>query len=223
MKLRIRCKIVLAMLVLLSFQARALTSRNGLLPQVGLKSYRVVSHETHERVLDIVFEREKADRDYDFIIQFEPSSAPESQIVVRRVSGKIELVEYSSLSGNIYSKLDGVMARGGKEDPVEMAKLIQVRKRVIEVPPTQIMLWRRALADSVATSIRTLEQRSVEAEKGTGTIAVDGTFYHLWYDQVGSHISFSLLDQEVNDREVTGELALVRWMNSVRLNVAKRR
>jgi hypothetical protein len=211
------------MFVVLSFQARALTSRNGLLPQVGLKSYRAVSHETHERVLDIVFEREKADRDYDFVIRFEPSSAAESQIVVRRVSGKIELVEYSSLSGNIYSKLDGMMARGGKEDPVEMAKLIQVRKRVIEVPPAQIMLWRRALADSVATSIRTLDQRIVEAEKGTGTVAVDGTFYHLWYDQVGSHISFSLLDQEVNDREVTGELALVRWMNSVRLNVAKRR
>lgn len=223
MKTRIWCSVLLAMIVLLSFQVRAVRSRAESFLQGPHKSYRVVSRETHERVLNIVFQRDEASRDYDFVLRFEPSFAPESQIVVRTAANKVEVVEYASLSGNIYRKLDSVMANGGKEDPVEMAKLIQVRKRLIEVSHAQVAQWRRSLADSVAASMKALERRSVESARGIGTITLDGTFYHLWYDQVGSHLSFGLLDHEVRDREVTGELELVRWMNSVRLNVGKRR
>ena len=223
MNSRIRCSVVLAMIVLVSFQVRAVRSGTGSLLQGPHKSYKGFSHETHERVLDILFQRDEANRDYDLVLRFEPSFAPESQIVVRTAANKVEVVEYASLSGNIYRQLDSVMAHGGKEDPVEMAKLIQVRKRLIEVSHAQAKQWRRSLAVSVAASIKTLERRSVESERGIGTIALDGTFYHLWYDQVGSHLSFSLLDHEASDRGVTGELELVRWMNSVRLNVAKRK
>src|SRR6266446_498589 len=221
MNLRVSLRIGFSLVVMLLLQFSAGWSRTLLLAQDPLKSYKVISHETHERVLDIVFQRDEANRDYDFVLRFEPSFAPESQITVKKAVGKIEVVTYRSLSGNIYKKLNSVMAQGGKEDPVEMAKLIEVDRKVIEVPITQVRQWRRTLASGIAASMKTLEGRSIESERGIGTVTLDGTVYSLWYDQVGSHISFRLLDQEVSNREITGQFGLVRWMNAVRLDVAK--
>lgn len=221
MKLTIRCSFVLALMGIVLIGGRSVKSRTELWSQEPLRARKVLSRETHERVLDIVFERNEANPGYDFILRFEPSSAPESQIAIKTAGARTQLVAYSSLSGNIYSRLDGIIAAGGKEDPVEMAKLIQVQKKSIELPNNRVMQWRKGLAESLAASMRTLDQRALEADKGIGTITIDGTFYRLWYNQVGSHLSFTLLDQEVDDREVTGELQLVRWMNSVRLNVVK--
>lgn len=223
MKLKISGSAALAMMMLLPFRVGPLGFPVGTCQEPAPKTYKVVSHETHERVMDIVFERDEARPDYDFVLRFEPSFSPESQIIIRKGIGKIEVVEYRSLSGNIYQKLNGVMARGGKEDPIEMAKSIQIERRVIAVPIGQIRQWRASLADSISASMKVWEQRSAEVEKGVGTITLDGSFYRLWYDQVGSHISIKVLDDEVSDREVTGELALVRWMNSVRLDTTKRR
>ena len=212
-----------AMILVLTFQLGAIWPRDGYPTQRPLKSYKLVSHETHERVLDIVFERDEANREYDFVLRFEPSSAPESQIIVKKAIGTFEVTEYRSSSGNIYSKLNSLMAQGSKEDAVEMAKLVQVEKSVIEVPTEQVRQWRRSLANAIGGSMKTLEQRAVEAERGVGTITLDGTFYCLVYDQIGDHFSIRLLDHEVSNQEVTGQLELVRWMNAVRLDVAKRR
>lgn len=220
MKLRIASGVALAALLILPFQPRAV-SRTGSLFQESQGGYKVVSQDTYRRVLDIVFPRDAVNRDYDFVLRFEPNSAPESQIVVRWATGRYEVTEYASLSGNIYRKLNSAVARGDKEDPVEMAKLIQVSKRSIKVPDDRVRQWRRSLANSVGASMKVLERRAVEAERGVGTITLDGTFYRLWYDQVGSQISFGLLDHEVSNLEVTGILELARWMNAVRLDVQK--
>lgn len=189
-------------------------------PQNPGKSHKVVSGETHERVLDIVFQLDEADRNYDFILRFEPSFAPESQIVIKSEGGKTSVVEYTSLSGNIYRKLNSVMANGGKENVVEMAKLIEVRKRVVEVQAAQAALWRTSFADSIGATVKVLEERREEAARGIGTITIDGTFYSLWRDQDGSRISTGVWDHEVSNREVTGELKLVQWMNTLRRDVA---
>jgi hypothetical protein len=207
--------------MLLLFQLSADGSRTSLLAQDPLKSYKVISRETYERVLDTVFQRDEANRDYDFVLRFEPSIAPESQIVIKRSAGKTQVVEYTSLSGNIYRKLDNIMANGGKEDAVEMAKLVQVRKRLVEVRDAQGNQWRGSLPGMMAASMKLLEQRSAEAASGIGTTTIDGTFYSLWYDQGGSSIFFRALDHEVSNREISGELDLVRWMNAVRRDVEK--
>lgn len=221
MNKRMSGSVVFSIIVILSFQPRAVGFRSGSLVQEPLKTYKVVSHQTHERVLDILFQRDEANRDYDFILRFLPSFAPESQILVKRRVGKVEVVEYTSLSGNIYDKLNNTMSNGGREDAAEMAKLVQVRKRVIEVPTAQVRKWRESLANSVGATMKTLEQRDIEGERGKETITIDGTFYYFWYTQVTGDISFNLLDYEVNNRKAEGELALVRWMNAVRLDVQK--
>lgn len=221
MNKRMLGSVAFTIIVIMSFQPSAVGFRPGELFQEPLKTYKVVSHETHERVLDILFQRDEANRDYDFILRFAPSFAPESQIVVKRRFGKAEVVEYTSLSGNIYGKLNNVMANGGKEDAAEMAKLVQVKKRVIEVPTAQVRQWRKSLANSIGATMKALEQRDIEDERGNGTITIDGTFYYFWYTQVTGDISFNLLDHEISDRKVTGLLALVRWMNTVRLDIGK--
>jgi hypothetical protein len=208
---------------MLLFQLSAGGSRTSLLAQDPLKSYKVISRKTYERVLDTMFQRDETNRDYDFVLRFEPSNAPESQIVIKRAAGKTQVVEYTSLSGNIYRKLDNIMANGGREDAVEMAKLVQVRKRLVEVRDAEVNQWRGRLPEMMAASMKLLEQRSAEAASGIGTTTIDGTFYSLWYDQGGSNIFFRALDHEVSSREPTGELELVQWMNAVRLDVAKRR
>jgi hypothetical protein len=110
-----------------------------------------------------VFERDQAARDYDFVVRFEPSFLGESQIVVESVVGKTMVIEHTSLS-NIYRKLDSAVAKGGKEDVIEMAKLIEVRKREIEIPAAQAALWRKSLAESIAASAEVWKERSEKAK-----------------------------------------------------------
>ncbi len=223
MKLTFSHWLCFLLVVTLLFHFSAAGSRTSPSAQDPPKSHRMITRETCERVLDIVFQHEEATRDYDFVLRFEPSFAPESQIVIKRAVGKTQVIESTSLSGNIYQKLENIMANGGKVDVAETAKLFQVRKRLLEIPDAQANQWRRSLPGMMAASMKLLEQRSAEAVKGIGTITLDGSFYSIWYDQVGSHLSMGVWDHEVSNREITGELELVQWMNAVRLDVAKLR
>lgn len=222
MNLRTLVRVVFAITVMLPLQTNTVECGSELPLQEGaLNKYKVVSEGTYTRVLDSVFPRDQAKGDYGFALRFKPSFAPESQIVIRRALNKVEVVEYTSLSGNIYRNLDSIMAHGGKEDAVEMAKLIQVKRRSIEVPIAQVKMWHSSLLNSISASVKTFKQRGEESERGIGTLRLDGTFYDLWYNQGIGDISFSVYDQEISDREVTGELKLVRWMNTVRLDIGK--
>ncbi len=173
----------------------------------------------YEAVLDRVFEYDKAKRDYDFVLRFEPSNAPESQICIKRTPTKTQVLEYTSLSGNIYLKLNDLMRSGGNEDVDEMAKQIQVRRRVLEVPAAQASKWLNSLPDANAATMKALKRRRDGELKGVGRIAIDGTKYSFSYNQLAVSGGAELWDYEVSDREVTGEFELVRWMNSVRRDV----
>src|SRR6266705_5545713 len=199
MNLQIWPRLGLSTIVILSLHLNVGGVRTHVFAQDALNSYEVISHKTHERVLDIVFEQDRVKWDYDLVLRFEPTFAPESQIVIKRRVDKTEVVEYTSVSGNIYRKLNSWKANGRMEDAVEMAKLIQVMKRLIEIPNDEID-WRRGLVESIGPSMKVLEERRLQYEKGVGAIALDGTFYSLWYNQVGSHLSFTLLDHEISDR-----------------------
>ncbi len=180
------------------------------------KSRPVISNETYEAVLEIVFPRETA---CDYVLRFEPTLAPESQIVIRRSRGKTEAIEYTSLSGNIYRKLDRLKAKGASEDAMEMAKAIRVRKRTVEVPLNYESLWRSNFSISNEASKKLLEERRAEEAQGIGTVPLDGTLYVIWRGQNGHDAFFRQWDHEVSDHEVTGEFQLVQWMNNIRRDV----
>jgi hypothetical protein len=172
-------------------------------------------------VLDIIFQRDEGNRDYDIVLRFEPSNAPESQLYIKRTATKTQVLEYTSVNGNVYGKIDNILRNGGKEDAGEMAKQCQVRKRTLEVPTPRANEWWSSLPDAMAATVKLLQHRGAEAARGVGTIPIDGTDYRFWYDQVGSNIYARLMDQEISSREVTGEVELVRWMNNVRCDVEK--
>ena len=85
----------------------------------ALKSNKVISQETYNQVLDILFNRDESAKNYLLVLRFGPSFHPESQIVIRGGGDKVEVLEYTSMSGNIYSKLNEIISHGGKEDAVQ--------------------------------------------------------------------------------------------------------
>jgi len=187
-------------------------------PEPGAKraSHVVISQETYRRVLDIVFPPTES---YKYILRFEPSFAPESQIIINTQGAKTEVVELTSLSGNIYAKLDRLKADGASEDAIAMARLIQVRKRTIEVPPHVASRWFSTFSDSQVASLKLLEERQEEEARGTGTMVIDGTLYSIW-NHTSRDAFFREWDYEINDQEVSGEFQLVKWMNSVRRDIS---
>jgi hypothetical protein len=207
--------------LILLFQPSLVGPRGFLWTQEPPKTYKVIHAATYEKVLDLVFQRGEANRDHDFVLRFEPTNAPESQISIKRTETKTQVVEFTSLSGNIYRKLDNILRNGGKEDAVEMAKQIQVNKRTLNVPAALANQWWTRLPDAMAATIKLLEQRRAEAARGVGTITIDGTYYSFSYDQVGSSVFVRVMDYEVSSREVTGETELVRWMNGLRCDIEK--
>jgi hypothetical protein len=221
MCIRVALNVTLIIALTLVSQVTGAYSQSKPSPQDGLlKSYKVVSQETYNRVLDILFPQGDLGV-VTIVLRFEPSFQPESQIIIRKDLDKAEVIEYTSLSGNIYSKLNDVMAHGGKEDAVEMAKLIKVRRRSVEVPYAQIKQWHTGLLASIRESLNVFKEKLDEYDTGTSTIALDGTFYDLWYEQVGDKFSFKLYDEEINDLRSTGKFKLVQWMNTVRRDVRK--
>jgi hypothetical protein len=215
--------IILVVVSMLIIQATTVDSQTGSsLQESGPKSNKLVSDETYKRVLDIVFPRNEPAGDYYLVLRFRPSFHPTSQVVIKRGLDKVEVIEYTSLSGNIYMKLNEFMSHGGKEDAVEMAKLIKVRRRSLQVPNAQVKQWHTSFLESLGESLKTFRKRSEQFDKaGTVDVVLDGTFYDMWYSQDISDMSFSFYDEEVSDRQPNGVLKAVRWMNFVRQEVEK--
>ncbi len=185
------------------------------------RTYREISPATYDKVLDLLFQREETDRHYDFVLRFEPSNAPESQLFIKQSAKKTQVVEFTSLSGNIYAKLDSILQKGGQEDAVEMAKQLRVRRRILEVPAAEANQWWSGLPAAMGATVALLQNRGAKAAAGVGTITLDGTYYSFWYDQVGSKVFVRLSDHEVSSQEVTGTIELVRWMNRLRCDIEK--
>src|SRR4051812_10414618 len=65
-------------------------------------SQLIVSSETYNRVLDIVFPKQISDdekTDWTLTLRFMPHSEPESQIVIRKSVSQFTVVEYRSANG----------------------------------------------------------------------------------------------------------------------------
>ncbi|HLG15421.1 MAG TPA: hypothetical protein VJH03_13105 [Blastocatellia bacterium] len=211
--------VVVVAVVSLPFQHEA-ESRITAGTQEGGRSHKVIRNETYQLVLDTVFPREAPAANYSVVLRFRPSFHPESQIVIKRGSNETEVIEYTSLSGNIYSKLDEIIRDGTNEDATEMAKLIKVRRRLIQIPSSKVRQWYTDFLGSFGESLKRLRRESERFDKsGTINVAADGTFYDLWYTQGVSEMAFSFYDLEVNEHPV-GMLRIVQWMNKVRGEVA---
>lgn len=223
---RISRAVACATLVLVLHVTGVDAQRRSAAQNGATKSYPVVRRETYNRVLDIVFPRDDPDPSktvFAFVLRFRPNSQPESQIVIRRGVDKIEVVEYRSLDGDIYVKLNELLERGSKEDAGELAKAIRVKSRVVSVPLAQVKQWYAGFFDSLASTTKTLREKGEEFDKtgGSETIFLHGGTYDLWYKQFLNQMSFSLYDVDVDDVSSSAEFKMVQWMDTVRRDVEK--
>lgn len=227
MTLRFIRQVALGAMLILTLQLSSASAHRVSRFQEGASKARpAVSRETYDQVLDIVFPRTTSDPSqtvFAFVLRFRPSFKPESQIVIRRGVEKIEVFEYTPTNGHIYAKLNEILTRTGKEDAVEMAKSIRVRRREMSSSSAHIQRWYAALFDSLAETTKLLKERGEEFDKtkGSETVMLDGTLYELWYENRINQMSFALQDVEIDAPGSDGEFKLVRWMNTIRREVAK--
>lgn len=228
MTLRLISNAALGAVLALVLQVGSVNAQNGSPPQdQSGRSYPVVSEETYNRVLDVLFPRNAPPSSnivWSIVLRFKPSFRAESQIIIRRSADRIEIVEYTSVDGSIYRAINATLSRTGREDPVEMARAIRVNRRVVSVPSAQVRRWYAAFFDGLASTTRTLRERGQEFDRTGGeSFVLDGAVYDLWYEQGLNRISFSLYDVEVDNVRSSGEFGLVRWMNAVRRDVGRQR
>src|SRR5262249_310515 len=214
-----KLSIIFAIVTMTMVCARTIECQTG---DDTVKNNKIISQEAYNRVLDILFPRDEPRGDYGLVLRFKPSFHRESQVVIKRGVDKVEVIEYTSLNGNIYSKLNELMSHGAKEDPAELAKLIEGGRRSIQVPYAQIKQWHTSFLESLGQSLITFKNRSEEFDRaGTISVVIDGTFYDLWYGQGINDMSFSFYDEEVSEKLPDGQLKVVQWMNTVRRDVER--
>lgn len=185
----------------------------------------VIDEETYSSVLDIVFPRHEPSSGgtvWAIVLRFKPNSRPESQIVIRRSSNKVQVVEYTPADGSIYAKLNEALERGGRRDAVELAKSIRVSRREVKVPHVQVKRWYATLFDSISGTTKTLRE-ALERSDSTGveSFVLHGSFYDLRYEQGLNQMSFSLYDVDLDDARSSADFKLIQWMHTVRREVGK--
>jgi hypothetical protein len=227
MTLRLIINTTLAAMLMLTLQVTNVVAQSGSAAQDrSPKPYSIVSEETYNRVLDIVFPRDEFGSSktiFAFVLRFKPYSQSESQVIIRRGAERIEVIEYTSLDGGIYIRLNELLARGFKEDAVELAKSIRVQRKAVSVPYAQIKRWYTSFFDSLTSTTKMLRGKGGEFDRtgGSETIFLHGAFYRLWYEQRLNQMSFSLYDVDIDDARTGSEFKLIHWMDMVRQEVEK--
>jgi hypothetical protein len=182
---------------------------------------KLIRSETYDRVLDILFPRTEPGI-FSIALRYEPNSGIERQVVIVRTGlHDGEVFEYTSLSGNIYQRLNSLIESGAKEDPAELAKMIKVAKRGVRIPYLRLRSWHDSLLFDVGDSMTSLKAKIDELDSGVTTIPLDGTTYRFWYHQVGSDVSLSFNDQAMENLKLKPEFDIVKTMIRIQREVAE--
>jgi len=182
-----------------------------------------LSEETYKQVLDLLFPMDVLkDNNFEFawVLRFSPSEAADSQIIIIKRAGGIEVTESLSLDGNVYAKLTETLERTGSGDAVKMAKQIRIRKRVVSVRPSLVQYWLDDFARSVNVLIGT-NKTEVAGQPGTGIVFLHGTSYDLKYEAGAIEVYYSVLGPEIGEASIPKTLPLERWMNGVRREIKR--
>lgn len=176
----------------------------------------VIKSETYNQVLDLLFPCEvlTGSFGYAFVLRYEPSFNAESQITILNRAGKIQIVEYTSLDGNIYQKINDIYQRTGQNKAEELAKQIQVQKRVVNISPSEIKRLRESFYNSSHRVIE-YEKNLIGENIKVVTLTDDGARYRLWYRGTGI-IYYDLSGSDINSSSLINEHPMIKWMKNVR-------
>jgi hypothetical protein len=185
-------------------------------------TYRVVSPETYDGVLNSVFRTSESDSHYIYriIIRLRPTFAAESEIVITREANRVR-GEMLVADANVHRRLNELKKHGGKESVMGMATLIHVKQIPMTLSASDADRWRDRIIADIPETIETLKHRSdIEANDHTAEIALDGTLYEIAYESGRDSVKLGINDSEIDSSQVTGDFKLVRAVNELRLSIS---
>lgn len=195
------------LIAFLWFLAQGSASENPIFGQ------KVVSEDTYDQVLDLVFPRDalrNRNVRYVFVLRYEPTFQAESQVVIVNGWDRSDIIEYRSLDGNIEMKLDAIVRHTKKEDIKRMAKQIRIQIRHLSVPSADLNL----LHDNFFQSLHLSERALVGPKSERVTVTQDGTTYRVWYSGI-TEIQTDLSGSGIGSPTRADEAPLLDWMKDV--------
>jgi hypothetical protein len=182
----------------------------------------LVDNETYEQVLDSLFPRNALAGvfGYSFIIRYRPTTESESQITVINEAGKIEVVEYTPMNGNIYEQLNKIFKRTRRQNAAYMTKQIRINKRILNLSPSEVQRIRESLYEHIRLSAG-YEAEIVNENMETAPLLIDdGVRYGLWYRGAG-RFHYDLIGSSGYLLTHTDKHPLIQWMKDVRRTINK--
>jgi hypothetical protein len=215
--MKLRGNIILACLILcagnFSLSAHA---QEKTVPSLDLEDYR--------RILDELFPRNVMDKpgpEFVMVLRYLPSFEAESQIVIAGRKNEINVIELTSLDGNIFYRLTDVMQRTGEKSSVELAKYIRVKRRELKISVRRLNLWRRNLIESVSKSLRVKVLESTLPTARAMNVMDDGTSYEFWDHSLSGDTYFTPSGIEETGLDFSGKRLFVRWMERIKREVVR--
>jgi hypothetical protein len=175
------------------------------------------SEETYERVLELLFplkEIKPTGVEFALVVRFRPSFEANSQIIIYQKAGKIKVLEASSSDGNVYQRLTALLSRNRSKQPADLARMIKLRKRDVEVSPVLTKQWLEQFTSSLHASLLPPGKASQYG------LYLDGTIYELHYVSGTEEYTYSYYGPEVGFSMKDSAPPLVRWMNELRQSIA---
>lgn len=178
-----------------------------------------VSDTTYNQVLDILFPRDVLEpgAEFAFVLRYEPAFDVETQIVLVKRAGLVQVLEYRPVKGRIETQLNEILRRTRRENAREMARQIRIRRQVVSAGPNDVKEWREGFYDKVCPAIAA---EKLFNEKGEASLIADGTRYRLWYKGLGS-IHYDFIGSGVNSPTGSEEQPFITWMKDIRQLVEK--
>jgi len=183
-----------------------------------------MTRETHNKLFDILFPMDilhSPDNEFIVVLRYSPSFADNEQIVLAGKEGHIQVTEIIS-NGNLWYKGNEIFEKTKRDDPVEIAQLIGVRKREFDLPFSTVREWRRGLLDGVNQALRP-KNLETPSRPTTATIILDGTVYEIWDQSKSGNLHYELYDGEVTDRLYRRDPRFIHWMKIIRRDIRNHR
>jgi hypothetical protein len=187
---------------------------------------RIVSDKTYNDVLDTIFPRVDDDddkTDWTLTLRFRPSEGPESQIFIRKTVSRLVVIEYQSLNGVVFNRINTWFTENGREDVPEMSRQISVKRTVLKFGRPDFQRWLAGFFKALRSSSLIAENKSHEFDRTGGwSDWLHGSYFETWFYQYGNEIHFLVIDKETKDRP-NGHSPLAIWMNQVKKQVVRAR
>lgn len=147
-----------------------------------------------------------------FCLRFHPgldrALGTDSQVEVTLISGANPTAEFSSAT----RRIEEVSHANPGANLEEMAALLQVKRQMMQVTPSQVFTWQEGLLKALN---RTLLAQAVEAkeafETGTPYVILDASRYDVWYSDGPVKCEFHGLVQP----------RFVKWADDLRSEITR--